>query len=288
MSRVVVTGGAGFIGSHVVDLLVEQNHEVLVIDDLSTGRRENLRDDVPLVRLDISTQMIHILDHVLDFKTQYILHLAAQAAISTAESNPQVDLRINGIGTLNMLEIARLTGVERFILASTSAVYLDADQATNYGISKLTAENYVKRMENSVILRLGNVYGPRQVPIGENQVIAKMIEHMKHDIPFSIHGDGEQKRDFVYVEDVARAFLAAIKGKAGIYDIATGKSVSVNDAAELVKKVFGFSMVWEHDERYDPRRDVKLNTVLAGKFLGWKAEIGLEEGVKRTINHLTG
>jgi len=211
------------------------------------------------------------------------------------------DLMVNGIGTLNMLKQAKKSKVEKFVYASTSAVYdenkkffaMKESTALNpnnpYGISKLAGESYVRISGiESVILRFGNVYGPRQVPIGENQVIARMIRHFKHGDEFSVFGDGKQKRDFVFVDDVAQAVkMAATDGKPGIYNIASGKSRSVNDIARRLEEIYGVrGYAWDHDkERQDERRSVKMNVDNAKDRLGWSARVSLEDGIAETALH---
>lgn len=301
MARILVSGGAGFIGSHVVDLLVENFHNVMVVDDFSTGKMDNIshhsEEDVLKLCCDI-TDMRCLSMAFLAFKPTIVIHLAAQAAITTAMEDPMKDLAVNGIGTLNMLRMAEKHKVERFVYASTSAVYEEKRKifamkesirlvpANEYGISKLAGESYVRISEiGSVILRFGNVYGPRQVPIGENQVIARMIRHFENGADFSIFGDGKQKRDFVFVGDVAEAVkIAATSGKPGIYNIASGKSRSVNEIARNLAEIYNVPMYpWSHDEaRHDKRRSVRMNIRLAQEQLGWSPRVGLLEGLDKT------
>lgn len=297
--RVIVTGGCGFIGSHVVDLLATHDNQVHVIDDLSTGNEvRSITTKALFSKFDIGFSPV-LVDRIFEaFKPEVVLHLAAQAAITVSETKPDKDLMTNGVGTINVLQAAKAVGVRRFVFASTSAVYADtakrhlsetskSEPASAYGISKLAAEQYVHWAfpNNSVILRLGNVYGPRQVPIGENQLIARMLNHLKNHEPFYIHGDGKQERDFVYVEDVARAFLAGINGKPGTYNISSGKPTSVNEAAEIMAEMWGFpGYEWKHDpNRQDPRRRVWLDVNLAAADLRWQAKQSLAIGIDETI-----
>ena len=297
--NVLVTGGAGFIGSHVVDLLAGLGHRVLVVDNLITGRMENLgakRENVMFEDTDISYPFAHPFvdaDAAL-FEPEVILHLAAQASITVSNENPKFDLQTNGLGTLNVIMIAKQLGVRRIVMASTSAVYGDEDvllresnvpsPMSPYGVSKLAGENYLRAMfPESVILRLGNVYGPRQVSIGENQVMARMIGHVLHGKDFSIHGDGNQKRDFVYVEDVAKAFHVGMVAEPGIYNIASGRGVSVNGVAAVLARVMGQDVKWAHDEIKDTRRNVRMDVSKARAGMNWGAEVKLEEGLRRTV-----
>lgn len=297
--RILVTGGAGFIGSHVVELLARKHHDVMILDDLSTGQIEWVN---PVLiknrRVNFDLCRVQTWDHVdpliKGFQPDVICHLAAQPAISTSWDNPILNAEINEIGTLNIIESAKAHGVKRIIFTSTSAVYKETDRMTPegfpalpnspYGISKLAGEQYVRTMfKDSVILRLGNVYGPRQVPIGENQVIPRMLRHFLYGDEFCIHGDGEQKRDFVYVEDVAEAFGLALWGKSGTYNIATGFRVSVNTLGKMIGKMYGVEEYkWDHTARQDPRRDIHLDVSEAYKSLVWKSERTLERGIELT------
>lgn len=286
--RVLVTGGAGFIGSHVVELFVKKQHEVMILDDLSTGKMEWIKDVILKYPKRVNFDMCGVQnwDHVdpliKGFGPDVICHLAAQPAISTSWSDPILNAQVNEIGTLNLLMSAKEHGVRRFIFTSTSAVYKETleltsecsrrEPASPYGISKLAAETYVRTIfPESVALRLGNVYGPRQVPIGENQVVPRILRHFLYGDDFAIHGDGEQKRDFVFVEDVAEAFLLAMWGKPGIYNIATGARMSVNQLAHIIEALYGVDgYKWQHTDQQDPRRDILLDVRAAQKELGWK------------------
>lgn len=304
MARILVSGGAGFIGSHVVDRLVERRHQVFVLDNLSTGKAENLfhhRDnpDVQFKRGDILIEL-EVMGAFEVFKPEIVVHLAAQAAISTAEENPRTDLMSNGYGTLNMLLQAKQHGVKRFVYASTSAVYGSkllamSEHTTNlcpenpYGVSKLTGEMYCRIFDlHSSVLRFGNVYGPRQVPIGENQVIARMMRHLVYNEPFYIFGDGHQKRDFVYVEDVARAVVLAAEDKRvhmrDTYNVAGGQSYSVNGVAKILAELWGYKDKWMYKRsRMDPRTNVRMNIDLIRAELDWEPVTNLPSGLQKTI-----
>lgn len=301
--RYLVTGGAGFIGSHVVDLLAKEENEdnILIVDDLSTGRSENINIHWSRVsRTDILSMAMD--GEIGDFQPDVIIHLAAQAAITTAVDDPQLDLSVNALGTLNVLKLAEKYNVKRFIYASTSAIYgsqplflmresTPAAPDTYYGISKYAGELYTKIADlEAIILRFGNVYGPRQVPIGENQVIARMMRHMLYGDEFYIFGDGNQTRDFVYVEDVARAVVAATKveidSSPRIYHIAGGISYSVNEIAALVAENVGYpNLIWKYDhEREDARRQIVMGIDAAWNRLHWKPEMPIREGLQRTAD----
>lgn len=298
--RVLVTGGAGFIGSHVVDALLIHGHEVCVLDNFSTGKLENITLPSGKVKCKylfggIDQDIWDTRKDVENFKADSVVHLAAQSAISSSIEDPVNDMQVNGIGTLNILRSALHCGVKRFVFSSTSAVYAESEMVlreksylgpnTPYGISKLAAEFYVQSMfSNATILRFGNVYGPRQVPLGENQLLSRMIRHFKYGDKFYIHGSGDQMRDFVYVEDVARAVVTALDGTKGIFNIASGEPHSVNGIATLVEKAYGVpGYKWEHTETEDPRQWVCMDIKGAKEFLTWEPQVDISEGVARTI-----
>lgn len=304
MTKYIVSGGAGFIGSHVVDRLVKDGHSVMILDDFSTGKIENIdqyetNENVIAMECDISNE-IEVLGAFISYKPDGVIHLAAQAAISTAEADPVLDLRVNGLGTLNMLRHAKVAGVDRFVYASTSAVYghklLGMNEGTSkcpdtyYGVSKYVGEMYCQIMDlQTTVLRFGNVYGPRQVPIGENQVIARMMRHLIHGDDFCIFGDGKQRRDFVFVEDVANAVVMAAYDKSlsmhQVYNIAGGESASVNAVAHLVAKACELpGYEWEYDrKRMDDRTNVMMIIEAAFVGLGWKPEVSLLDGLRKTV-----
>lgn len=311
--KFMVSGGAGFIGSHVVDRLAKDDHSVLVLDDFSTGRIENLlhhkylteytglkqsaNENVIVLGCNIS-HPAEVLGAFIAYKPDVVIHLAAQAAISTAIADPVLDLQVNGVGTLNMLKNAMDAEVDRFVYASTSAVYgyklLALSEGTNkcpdtyYGVSKYVGEMYCNMMDlQTTVLRFGNVYGPRQVPIGENQVIARMMRHLIQGEEFYIFGDGEQKRDFVFVEDVARAVVMAAYDKTysmhQVYNIAGGKSYSINAVARMVAKACelpGYD--WEYDKkRMDERTNVRMKIENAFAGIGWEPDTSLQVGLQK-------
>lgn len=293
--RILITGGAGFIGSHVAERLrFRAYHEVMVIDNCSTGRVENLDHAIPLVVGDIRDYGV-LSDVFFDFRPEMVVHLAAQPAISTSWRNYQQDADINIMGTLNLIRMCKETGVRRIVFSSTSAVYDENEKtmkecgrlfpASPYGISKLAAERYIATLlPESVVLRFGNVYGPRQIPLGENQVIPRMILHFEKGNEFFIFGDGEQRRDFVFVEDVAAAVDKALIGKAGIYNIASGMSVSINELATMMATGYDLPIYpWQHSGPNDTRRDSKMRIGEAAHGLDWVPETSLSLGLQLTI-----
>lgn len=295
--RILVSGGAGFIGSNTVNLLEKNRHKVVAVDDFSTGRIENLRGfEGTVIACDIlDFKELSLL--FADFKPEAVLHLAAQSAISTAYSDPARDLRVNGTGTLNLLKLSKKYEVGRFVFSSTSAVYregrsfsalreeCEARPSTPYGISKLAAEHYVRTMfPNHLILRYGNVYGPRQKAIGENQVIARAFAHFIKGDDFAIVGNGNQKRDFVFVGDIAYCNAEVLQsGVVGTFNAASGKSYSVNQVLREIEKIYDVpGYAWAHTSENDPRGSVYINPSLIRREVGWKAMIPLADGLKQT------
>jgi len=293
--KILCTGAAGFIGSHLVEKLTLDGHEVIGLDNFSTGMRENIPKGIKVVQCDV-TNWFDLLAEFVDFEPDVVIHLAAQSAISSSIKTPSNDAWHNVMGTLSVIKASEKLGVKRLIFSSTSAVYdvrslgvlselSRTDPNTPYGISKLAAESYVRNLfPESVVLRFGNVYGPRQVPIGENQVIPQMIKHFEKGNLFYIHGDGEQTRDFVYVYDVVRALCLAIDGDPGIYNIAGSNSISINKLAEALCEVYDVKdYQWQHDDQNDPRRFVSMSICEAKERLGWEPEIHILNGLNETV-----
>lgn len=297
--KILVSGGGGFIGSHTVDLLTAARHKVMVVDNFKTGKLENLRESKSAeVRIADVTDLPILESAFYDFEPNVVVHLAAQSAISTSIASPQEDVNVNVIGTLNMLKLALKYKVKRFVFSSTSAVYRETraplwgmteefkiGSSNPYGINKFAAEGYVRSMfPNHLIWRYANVYGPRQRPIGENQVVARALNHFEKGYGFAITGSGKQKRDYIYVEDVARAnVLAAETTKIGTYNLCTGRSVSVNDLLKLVEMIYdvpGYG--WTHGTAEDPRGDVYLNNWKLQREFGFQTT-PLQTGLEKTI-----
>jgi UDP-glucose 4-epimerase len=293
--RAIVTGGAGFIGSHLVDALVARGDEVTVIDDLSTGRRDFVNADARLLEHDIREPF--------DETADVVFHLAAQADVSTSVAKPVFDAEVNVLGTLNVLEAARKAGAAVVFSSTGGAMYGDVDgpAAENaplrplspYGMAKLAGEGYVSGWSRlhelrTSILRLANVYGPRQSATLEGGVIALSLERMAVEEETVVFGDGEQSRDFVHVQDVVRALIAASERAGGLFNVGTGGETTVNRLHELCRNAAGAERL-PHRERPragDARRSV-LDVSLAERELGWRAEIGLEEGLRATWESIT-
>lgn len=303
--RVLVTGGEGFIGSHVVEMLAERGHEVTIIDDESTGKFENIAHLMIGGKYHVTPALcdITIFDNLRALfriaRPEVVFHLAAQASISESVKDPKKDMEVNGVGTNNVVRAAQEVGTRRIVFASTSAVYHSRTPVlmekgcvgpeSPYGVSKVAGENYLAITGEATVLRLGNVYGPRQIPIGENQVIARMVKHALFGNPFAIHGDGEQERDYVYVGDVAEAFLRAMDEHGfHTYNIASGVGYSVKRVAHLLAGLVRKRIAWKHDDLWDLRRSVNLSVEAARDQLGWVAQTKLVEGLEKTVEWWRG
>ncbi|OVE34515.1 UDP-glucose 4-epimerase [Priestia aryabhattai] len=296
--KAVVTGGAGFIGSHLVEELIRQDFNVHIIDNLISGKYDNIHPLATLHIEDICSDKAKQI--ILDEKPDVVFHLAAQADVSRSIQDPQYDADVNVQGTINLLEACRDASVNKFIFASTSAVYgnLQKELITEqdltlpvsyYGLSKLTAESYVRLFHylyglQYTILRYGNVYGPRQTPKGEGGVVAVFLERLKKGLSFNIHGDGEQTRDFIYVKDIVQANIAAIeKGNQEIVHASTTKKTSVNDLLKNLEYIHGSNI----DVVYTEGRpgDIKhscLDSKKARQLLNWSSKVSVLEGLKET------
>jgi UDP-glucose 4-epimerase len=293
--RALVTGGAGFIGSNLVDALVERGDSVEIVDNFSSGKRENVSEQARLHVLDVREPLT---DLFADLKPDVCFHLAAQADVRVSIERPDYDAEVNVIGTLRVLEAARAAG-SRIVFASTGgAIYGEcespADEASErrplapYGTAKLAGEEYLLTYQrlygmSNVVLRFGNVFGPRQDPHGEAGVVAIFLGRLRDGEICRIFGDGKQERDYVYVGDVVQALLAAAEVEGGVFNVGTGCAVSVLELYELCRKVAGSDLAAE----LAPARTGELQrSVLAiGKAereLGWRPKTSLEEGLRRT------
>lgn len=304
--RVIVTGGAGFIGSHLVDALVERGDEVLVLDDLSSGRGSNLARalDAGATLLEGDVADPATVDDAFDgFAPAQVFHLAAQIDVRKSINDPLFDLRVNVGGTINLLNAAVRTGSSRFVFSSTGgAIYGEgsgrslplsehADRLPDapYGQSKLAAEGYLELFArlhglNTAALRLGNVYGPRQDPHGEAGVVAIFCGALLSGATPKVFGDGQQTRDYVFVGDVVRAFLAASNTTAtGAYNVGTGREASVLEVGEAIAGAYGQVFQPELAARRPGEVErIAIAPDLASSELGWRAETPLEEGLHIT------
>lgn len=302
--KILVTGGAGFIGSHVVDVLVEAGHQVCVVDnlwELGGGKRENLHPQATFYQLDVRDRS---LSEVFDReRPEVVCHLAAQHSVKISTDMPEHDAEVNILGLVNLLGCCTRFGVRKVVFSSSGATYgvvqeMPINEETPqhprspYGITKLASEQYLSFWREMygldfATLRYGNVYGPRQDPTGEAGVIAIFAHSILKREPVLIHWDGEQRKDYVYVGDVARSNLMALtRGSGEAYCIATGKGTSVNTIYRHLVKIAGY----EVEVIRAPKRpgDIYLSYFdcqKAREELGWKAEIGLAEGLRVTMDY---
>jgi UDP-glucose 4-epimerase len=298
--KILVTGGAGFIGSNVVDALVKDGHEVAVLDNLSTGKEENINPEVKFYNIDL-LDMESLELAFREFKPDIVNHHAAQIDVRKSVEDPAFDAETNIIGSINLFELSINYGVRRIIFSSTgSELYgelsnLPASEDTPieplspYGVAKYCVENYLnyfKRLYGieRVILRYANVYGPRQDPLGEAGVVAIFTgKILKGEKPV-IYGDGTQTRDYIFVEDVVKANVLALEGKEGIYNIGTGRETSVNELTEIFSKVLGHEIKPEYAP---PRKGevsrISLDGEKAKRELGFVPNYSLPEGIRKTI-----
>ena len=298
--RALVTGGAGFIGSHVAGALVEGGHEVTVIDDLSRGRRSQVPVSARFVEADVTTDLGGILS---ESRPEIVFHEAAQIDVRRSMADPLLDTRINVLGTVNLLHACSAAGVRRVVFASSGgALYGDTDALptpeshplrpeSNYGAAKAAAEIYggVYAQHSGmefVALRYGNVYGPRQDPHGEAGVVAIFTERMlRGEVP-TINGDGAQTRDYIYVGDVVSANLAAIAGPPGAYNVGTGTQCDVNELHRRLARIIGVSAEAVHGPaKAGEQRRSCLDASLAASRLGWRPRFSLDAGLEATVTY---
>ena len=300
--RVLVTGGAGFIGSHIVDLLLADGHTVLVADDLSTGKAENLPAAAELVQVDIGSP--EFLEVAQSFNPQLITHAAAQPSVVVSMARPVDDARTNILGGLNVARAAIQCGARDFIYITTGGalygqpVYTPSDEEhpirplSPYGLSKWTLECYLKIVLPASIrlkvLRLANIYGPRQDPFGEAGVIAIFAARMLRNESVLIYGDGEQTRDFVYVGDVARAHQLALAATEPLtVNVSTEHPLSVNELFRLMAAATGYAKPAVHEpERPGEIKHVVLANGQARAVLGWSPAMPMADGLGATIDAL--
>ena len=298
---VLVTGGAGFIGSHVAEALVARGEEVVVLDDLSSGKRENLPDGVELVEGDVREPQDELFAGV---KPTHCFHLAAQIDVRVSVARPDHDAQINVLGTVNMLQASLEHGTQIVFSSTGGAIYGECERPapedsprlpiSPYGTSKLAAEEYLAMYNRlygtrHVSLRYGNVYGPRQDSHGEAGVVAIFFARLLAGEPPKIFGDGSATRDYVYVGDVARATVAAGTNDGGSYNVGTGRETSVVELFDLCQRVAGTEL----EAQFVPARPGELQrSVLdpsrAVDELGWRPEHSLEDGLRETYEFFRG
>ena len=302
---VLVTGGAGFIGSHVADRLVAEGCEVHVLDDLSGGVRENVPEGAAFHEVDVRSDAVEALFAEHEFAA--LCHLAAQMDVRKSVADPRFDADVNVLGLLNLLEAGRRHGLEKVAFASTGgAIYGEPDPEVNgggpqpeshptrpmspYGITKLVSEHYLRFYAQTyglqtAALRFGNVYGPRQNPHGEAGVVAIFAQRLLRGEPVTINGEGTQTRDYVFVDDVVRAFVAALaKDASGVYNVGTGVETDVNALFRHINR-FTEAGAEEHHGPAKPGEQQRsvLDVTHTSEALGWAPEIDVETGLERTV-----
>jgi UDP-glucose 4-epimerase len=293
--RIVVTGGAGFIGSHVVDALVVRGDEVAVVDNLARGKKENVSDRAELHIRDIREPLEELFDEI---RPEAVMHLAAQVDVRVATEHPHEDAEINVLGTIRVLEAARRHDAQVIFSSTGGAIYGERENPAKedspfqplspYGTSKLAGEEYLRTYNRlyeatHVSLRYGNVYGPRQDPHGEAGVVAIFLGALADRQQATIFGDGRQTRDYVYVGDVARATVAALGQEGGVFNVGTGVETSVLDLWKLCRRAAGSNAEAEHaPPRTGELQRSALDPGLAAEQLGFAPFVGLEDGLAAT------
>jgi UDP-glucose 4-epimerase len=298
--KILVTGGAGFIASHIVDAYIDRGHEVCVIDDFSTGQEENVNSRAVLHRADIADpQTADLIERI---KPDVVSHHAAQMDVRHSVADPQFDARVNILGFINVLEACRKAGVKKVIFASSGgAVYGEQEvfpapeghptrPASPYGVSKRTGELYLSYYHQAfglphLALRYANVYGPRQSTRGEAGVVAIFISQLLAGQSPVINGDGKQTRDYVFVGDVVKANLAALESDfVGAVNIGTGQETDVVTICRLLREGTASAVEARHGPaKIGEQRRSSLDAALAGRILGWRPQTPLEEGLQQTI-----
>lgn len=303
MARILVTGGAGFIGSHVVDAYVAAGHEVSVVDNLLSGKRSNLNPKARFHEVDIRADKLA--EVFAEERPEYVNHLAAQIDVRRSVTEPRFDADINILGGINILENCVKSGVKKVLFSSTGgAIYgeprdLPASEGCppnpkcHYAASKLAFENYLGLYWNLyqlpyTILRFPNVYGPRQSPEGEAGVCSILAGLMLHGKQPTLFGFGSPERDYVYVGDIARGNVLALdKGENQVINLGSGKGATVQDLYDILKELTGYA----GEPELKPLRPGEVQRVFitgtrAAEVLGWHADTPLKEGLRRTVEHI--
>jgi UDP-glucose 4-epimerase len=300
--KILVTGGAGFIGSHTVDRLIQEGHQVVVVDNLSTGKRRHVNRSAVFYKLDIQSSR---LDQVFrKERPSLVMHLAAQMNVRRSVEDPVYDAQVNILGTLNLLEQAVRYGARKVVFASSGgAVYgeqglfpapesHETRPLSPYGISKLSGEHYLIYYQNVsglqyVALRYSNVYGPRQDPDGEAGVVAIFSQKMLTGEQPLIYGNGKQTRDFVFVEDVVEANVAVMGQEVqGTYNVGTAQETSVNELFQILAELTGCRWKGIHGpaKKGEQARSV-IDFSKLRQEVGWEPKVSLQDGLKRTVEH---
>src|SRR5215211_1674408 len=298
--KVLVTGGAGFIGSHVTEHLLAGGHEVTVVDDLSSGKRENVPNEAAFYELDIRSGCPEVFER---FGPEAVSHHAAQIDVRRSVHKPDYDAEVNVVGTIRLLENCVRYGVRKFVFASSGgAIYGEQQElpaseehpeypVSPYGVSKLAGERYLHfywlhHSMNYAALRYSNVYGPRQDPHGEGGVVAIFSRNLALGQTSTINGKGDQTRDYVYVGDVARANVMALEADLppGAYNIGTGIETSVNRLYAMMREISGCDLPPRHGAaKPGEQARSSVDATKARRLIGWAPQVGLAEGLRETL-----
>ena len=301
--KILVTGGAGFIASHVVDLYIANGHEVVVLDDLSTGRASNLNPKARFIQMDIRDPRIE--DVFENERPDAVNHHAAQMDVRRSIVEPLFDADVNILGSINLIENARKKGVRHFVYISSGGAaygepkYLPCDEEhpvdpiCQYGASKHTVEHYLYMYHvnyglDYTVLRYPNVFGPRQDPKGEAGVVAIFTGQMLAGKQVVINGDGEQERDFVYVGDCANANLLAVTKAhpSGIYNLGSATGTNINQIFQVLKEIIGYPLEAVHGPaKLGETRKIYLDASKAKQELGWQQQVSFMDGMKKTVDY---
>jgi len=299
--RIVVTGGAGFIGSHLVDRLIKEGHAVQVIDNLYTGNKDFVNPKAEFVEMDIrSSELYSTLE---SFQPDYIFHQAAQTEVTTSMNNPMLDCDINLMGLINLLNVSVKLDIKKFLMPSSAAVYgnlttlplnetMTGNPSSFYGLTKLTAEHYLRIYHESyglqyICYRYSNVFGPRQGNGGEGGVISIFSKAISQDDSIVIYGDGEQTRDFIYVDDVVEANILGMQSQFnGIYNVSTSIPSSINLLVDEFRSIShkDIDIVYEKP-RLGDIRDSVLATEKSERDLLFRAKYNLHDGLVKTYTY---
>jgi UDP-glucose 4-epimerase len=298
--NILVTGGAGFIGSHVVDLLIERGYRVIVVDDLCRGQKNNV--DRSAIFYEISLNSTNLGKIFEKERPEYVIHLASQVSVSDSVKSPLEDASINILGTIHLLDLCITHKVKKIIYTSTAAVYKenlsdiplletsDLKPSSFYGVSKLVAEEYIRFYEKFydlpyTILRLSNVYGPRQNPTGESGVVSVFIDNLINSITPIVYGDGTQRRDFIYVKDVAEAIFKSLNlGENEVFNISSNTDTSINELYSILKAKFNH--FYEPDYMPAKQGDIRFSRLDNRKALSklkWSLIRDLDNGLTDTV-----
>ncbi|WP_297423400.1 NAD-dependent epimerase/dehydratase family protein [Clostridium sp.] len=299
--KVLITGGAGFIGSHVVDLLIKNDYDVCVLDNLTHGKRKNLNPNVTFYNIDIRKEdVFNIFEKE---RPDIVVHNAAQISVSNSLEKPLEDAQVNIIGSINILEASRRFKVQKIIYPASAAIfgepeYLPIDEKhslnmiSHYGVSKHVVEHYLEVYKklydiDYVILRYSNVYGPRQDSTGEGGVVAIFFEKMIKGHAPCIYGNGEQIRDFVYVKDVAKANLIAIQGnRSGIYNVCTNTKTTVNNLFSYIRDIIrnDIEPLYLEERKGDIRQSYMTYEKIRNE-LGWNPDYSIQNGLMESFEY---